>query len=217
MTAFSFLHKTWIGFNKNRLGEGIERLFEVHYEIQNGEECESKEQLTFAQVQQGRSWFKVFNKDRMKKDRDRQRFAQMENTHNDMKEYESMLQEAGTEQEQVHTVNVTPTSEGRVNNRSCSMTTTIGSSSSSSSSITTVKRLDKWTIDEVSSQLRTINMSDELISTFVELQVDGVTLSVITSSEELSNDFLGNVKMSAAKFKVLWTSIMRWREQPSDC
>ena len=57
-----------IGFNRVRANKDVERLFEVKYEIQNGEECESEEQLTYSQVQQGRLWYNVFNRDRMKKD-----------------------------------------------------------------------------------------------------------------------------------------------------
>ena len=42
----------------------VERLFEVKYEPQNGEENESTEHLSYAMVQQGRKWFMQYSKDK---------------------------------------------------------------------------------------------------------------------------------------------------------
>ena len=76
-----------IGFNRVRANKDVERLFEVKYELQNGEECESEEQLTYSQVQQGRLWYNVFNRDRMKKDREQHNLKQRETKINNRKDY----------------------------------------------------------------------------------------------------------------------------------
>jgi hypothetical protein len=56
-------------------------------------------------------------------------------------------------------------------------------------------------------------MSDDLISSFVQQQVDGMTLSMIANSDELTIHFLVNVNINPAKIKVLWAFIKTWSDE----
>ena len=49
------------GYTDQGVGNGM--VFQVSYEAQNGEENESTEELSYAQVARGRQFYKIFYKD----------------------------------------------------------------------------------------------------------------------------------------------------------
>jgi len=115
------------GFNRVRANKDVERLFEVQYEIQNGEECESGEQLTYSQVQQGRYWYKIFNRDRMIKNREEQNLKQWKIKDNSLKIYDRMMQDSDLDDGDLDDDNCEPTKNNHM------QTTPIGGSSGDSS------------------------------------------------------------------------------------
>jgi hypothetical protein len=92
----------------------------------------------------------------------------------------------------------------------CSSTTSSACHSSAS------KRLHNLSIDEVSELMTSINMSKELIAAFVKQQVDGSTLAMITTIDELENDYINDLGMKRAKVKVLWANILRYQHNNFD-
>jgi len=74
------------------------------------------------------------------------------------------------------------------------------------------KLLVELSIDEVSSLLNTINMPSDLIASFIICLVDGATLAIVESLEELTNDYFTkfpNIKSS--KVKSVWRSLTIWK------
>ena len=58
--------------------------------------------------------------------------------------------------------------------------------------------------------LTALNMSDACVHTFAEDKVDGATLAMIESLDELMNDYVKGT-VPKAKGKVLWTKIEQCR------
>ena len=70
--------------------------------------------------------------------------------------------------------------------------------------------LHKLSIDEVPELMTSINISKELIAAFVQQQMGGSTLAMI-SKDELENDYINDLGMKRAKVKVLWANILRYQ------
>ena len=64
--------------------------------------------------------------------------------------------------------------------------------------------------------MTSINMSKELIASFLKQQVDGSTLAMISNIDKLENDYLNDLVMKRAKVKVLWTNILRYQHNNFD-
>jgi hypothetical protein len=214
-----FIH---IGFNRKK-NEGKERLFEVIYAIQNGEEFESSEKLTYAQVQQGRGWYKQYCKDNVKKSKMAESLRKAEAMNKSKDAYAELQQ--GAEDEMVRMDAITD-DDNQHTTTPARCTSSSGSSSTSSTSTTSsristcqssgAKRLHNLSVDEVSELMTSINMSKELIASFLKQQVDGSTLAMISTIDELENDYLNDLGMKRAKVKVLWTNILRYQHNNFD-
>ena len=213
-----FILIKYIGFNKKRVDEQ-ERLFNVHYHIQNGEECESTEELTYAQVHQGRTWYKVYHKDKQQKAKKMMSLRKNEEKVTSQEAYASLMEAAAEEIENFEADIIDEEYNNHLEHTPAHNSSRSSSCSSSSNNFSTgvrvttdthpLKRLHHLTIDEVSSLMTSINMPDELITAFVQQKVDGSTLAMIDDIEELKADYLQYLGMKNAKIKTLWAHLLK--------
>jgi len=74
-----------------------------------------------------------------------------------------------------------------------------------------VKPLESLSVDEVTAMLTALNMSEACIRTFAEDKIDGGTLAMIESLDELMADYVKST-VPKAKAKFLWSKIENYRE-----
>ena len=74
-----------------------------------------------------------------------------------------------------------------------------------------VKPLESLSVKEVTVMLTALDMSDACIRTFAEDKVNGATLAMIESLDELMADYVKGT-VTKAKSKVLWSKIENYRE-----
>lgn len=218
------------GFNRKRVN-GEERLFDIHYERQNSEEFDSTEQLTYAQVQQGRLWHKRFYKDKLQQDKEAASSIKKAALVVSNASYDAFMLQSKRDSIVDTPLHSSSTGRSSTSCKSVSSTSTSGSSMmqvdegsssvgrrSSISSLSDevsgrspIRQLSELSIQEVSDLLLTTNMSSDLIAYFKNEQVDGLTLSMIASIAELKSDYLTAVTMKEAKVQALWARISEWK------